>query len=42
MHDRAIQSQFCGRGYPVLVTIDRIGEMIRTWTLLVEPTERPL
>ena len=25
---------------PVLVTIDRIGEMTRTWTLLVEPTER--
>jgi len=31
---------FVDEDTPVLVTIDRIGEMTRTWTLLVEPTER--
>ncbi len=31
---------FADENTPVLLTIDRIGEMARTWTLLVEPTER--
>ncbi|MDK2982073.1 MAG: hypothetical protein PWQ55_2420 [Chloroflexota bacterium] len=31
---------FIDEDTPALMTIDRIGEMTRTWTLLVEPTKR--